>query len=135
MKIDRKILFLLSTPLLCVLLCLLAYMILPDQKNFIPDRPEFLTYVDQLSTYSQSIKKGDIPYRLRDVFYRDTIEQAPVTVSMIVKHGSKGYSIINGKRMEPGDAADFFTLVSIDKTSVTIAYNNGAEETVHVKTY
>jgi len=135
MKIDRKTLSLLTIPLLCVFLCMLAHMTLPDQKNFIPDRPEFLTYVDQLSIYSQSVKKGDIPYTLRDVFHHETIEQSPITVSMIVKNGSKGYSIINGKRMEPGDTADLFKLVSIDKTSVIIEYNNGAKETVHVKTY
>ena len=135
MKIDRKILFLFCGPLLCVLLCVLAYMVIPDQKNFIPDRPEFLTYVDQLSNYSQSLKKEDTPKHLRDVFYHDTIDKAPITVSMIVKNGSGSYSIINGNRMERGDSADFFTLVSIDKDSVTIAYNNGAEETVHVKIY
>jgi len=58
-----------------------------------------------------------------------------VRVSMIVQNGPNAYSIINGKKMKPGDSADFFTLVSIDKSSVTISYNNGAEETVHVKTY
>lgn len=135
MRIDRKIIFLLSVPPVCLLLCFIIFMVIPEQKNVAPDRPEFLNYVDQLSTYSQSIGEEKIPYRLRDVFYHDTIGKAPVIVSMIVRNGSGVYSIINGKKMEPGDRADFFTLVSIDKASVTIAYNNGAEETVHVKTY
>ncbi|HHO75287.1 MAG TPA: hypothetical protein ENN05_02525 [Deltaproteobacteria bacterium] len=135
MKIDRRILYLLSIPIVSILLCFLAYIVLPDQKTFIPERPVFLAYVDQLSTYSQRTMQKDTPQSIRDVFHHESVDQTPITVSMIVKNGPRGYSIINGKRMETGDSTDFFTLLSIDNDSVKIVYNNGAEETVHVKTY
>jgi hypothetical protein len=135
MKIDKKLLVLICVPFIAVLLCILAYMIIPDEKNYTPDRPEFLTYVDQLGLYSQNFIEKNSYDLIKDVFHRDTVDQDPIKVSMIVKNNAVEYGIINGNKMRIGDKTDCFTLLEINKDSVTVAYHNGAKETVHVKIY
>ena len=135
MEIDKKVLFLLGMPLVAVLMCFMIYMAIPAQTDFIPDRPEFLTYVDQLNLYSQNLQEPAAYDRIRDVFHRNGREDNPIIVSMIVKNGPGSYSIINGGKMRIGDRTDTFRLVSINKNSITVAYHNGAEETVYVNVY
>ncbi len=135
MAIDKKILFLLGMPAVAVLMCFMIHMAIPTQTDFIPDRPEFLTYVDQLNLYSQKLQEPAASDPIRDVFHRNGREDHPIIVSMIVKNGSGSYSIINGGKMSIGDRTDAFRLVSIDTDSITVAYYNGARETVYVNVY
>lgn len=135
MNIDKRILFLACVPFIAIILCVAVYLAKPTETNFIPDRPEFLTYVDQLNLYSQHLQEPATYDHIRDVFHHNGLEDNPIIVSMIVKNGSGSYSIINGDKMGIGDRTTSFRLVSIDKSSITVAYNNGAEETVHVNTY
>jgi len=135
MEIDKKVIFLLGMPLVAAFTCFMVYMALPTQTNFSPDRPEFLTYVDQLNLYSQNLQEPAAYDRIRDVFHRNGREDNPIIVSMIVKNGPGSYSIINGGKMRIGDRTDTFRLVSINKNSITVAYHNGAEETVYVNVY
>ncbi len=135
MGIDRKILLLFALPCIGALLGMLAYMAVPTETNFVPDRPEFLTYVDQLTLYTSHVRENDNSEPLQDVFLHNTPGEEPVTVSMIVKNGSRSYVIIDGRKMNVGDTTEAFTLMSIDRNSVTVAYQNGTRETLHVKGY
>ena len=135
MEIDKKVLSLLGLPVVAGLMCFMVYMVIPTQTDFTPDKPEFLTYVDQLNLYSQNLQGSDTHVPIRDVFHRNGRKDNPIIVSMIIKNGSGSYCIVNGEKMRIGDKTNAFQLVSINKNSITVAYNNGAEETVHVNIY
>ena len=135
MKIDRLILSLFVFPFISVLLCIAVYILIPEETIYHPAKPDFLRYADQLSLYSENIELVSGDNRIRDIFHREAIDQATPEVSMIVTNGPHSYSIIDNKKMKIGDKTDLFTLLSIDKNSVEVAYNNGTKERVHVKTY
>jgi hypothetical protein len=151
--IERKVVSLFIPPIIAIVLCTISSLVLPDSRNFSPEQPEFLAYVDQLSVFTVKGEK-DIPAsHIRDVFRHEWtgllpnldgytaimntggVNPAPISVTMIVGSGRAGYCIINGRKMRIGDKTDSFKLTSIKSHSVTVKYKNGTRETYHVKIY
>ena len=151
--IEKRVVSLFIPPIIAIVLCTISSLVLPDSRNFSPEQPEFLAYVDQLSVFTIKGEK-DIPARhIRDVFrhewtgllpnlegyaaIRNTggVNPAPISVTMIVGSGRAGYCIINGRKMRIGDKTDSFRLTSIKSHSVTVKYKNGTRETYNVKIY
>ena len=151
--IEKRVVSLFIPPIIAIVLCTISSLVLPDSRNFSPEQPEFLAYVDQLSVFTIKGEK-DIPAsHIRDVFrhewtgllpnlegyaaIRNTggVNPAPILVTMIVGSGKAGYCIINGRKMRIGDKTDSFRLTSIKSHSVTVKYKNGTRETYNVKIY
>jgi len=151
--IEKRVVSLFIPPIIAIVLCTISSLVLPDCRNFSPEQPEFLAYVDQLSVFTIKGEK-DIPAsHIRDVFrhewtgllpnlegyaaIRNTggVNPAPILVTMIVGSGRAGYCIINGRKMRIGDKTDSFRLTSIKSHSVTVKYKNGTRETYNVKIY
>jgi hypothetical protein len=151
--IERRVVSLFIPPIIAIVLCTISSLVLPDSRNFSPEQPEFLAYVDQLSVFTIKGEK-DIPAsHIRDVFrhewtgflpnldgfaaIRNTggVNPASMSVTMIVGSGKDGYCIINGRKMRIGDKTDSFRLTSIKSHSVTVKYKNGTRETYNVKIY
>jgi len=151
--IEKRVVSLFIPPIIAIVLCTISSLVLPDCRNFSPEQPEFLAYVDQLSVFTIKGEK-DIPAsHIRDVFrhewtgllpnlegyaaIRNTggVNPAPILVTMIVGSGKAGYCIINGRKMRIGDKTDSFRLTSIKSHSVTVKYKNGTRETYNVKIY
>jgi hypothetical protein len=151
--IEKRVVSLFIPPIIAIVLCTISSLVLPDCRNFSPEQPEFLAYVDQLSVFTIKGEK-DIPAsHIRDVFrhewtgllpnlegyaaIRNTggVNPAPILVTMIVGSGKAGYCIINGRKMRIGDKTDSFRLTSIKSHSVTVKHKNGTRETYNVKIY
>lgn len=156
MKPDAKILILFAFPVLAALACAAMTFVLPEAKPYVPNRPVFLNYLDQLGVSSESSKQISFSESIRNVFsYEDQSEEpveeipiedtdyvveapaanTPVTISMLVESGSKSFSVINGKKMRVGDSTASFALTAIRNNSVTIRHSDGTLETIHVKAY
>jgi hypothetical protein len=151
--IERKVVSLFIPPIIAIVLCTISSLVLPDSRNFSPEQPEFLAYVDQLSVFTIKGEKEIPVNQIRDVFrhewtgvlpnldgcaaIRNTggVNPAPVSVTMIVGSGRAGYCIINGRKMRIGDKTGSFRLTSIKSHSVTVKYKNGTRETYNVKIY
>ncbi len=145
MKIDTGILALFASPLIALLAGIVMLLFTSGHTPYVPDRPEFLAYIDQLGFSSQESTPPGSAESIRNVFSPgipgeenssqrpETI--APVFVSMIVENGTKSFCVINGKKMQVGDNTGTFVVKAIKKDAITIRYRSGIEETIHVKVY
>jgi len=144
-KIDTGILALFASPLIALLAGIVMLLFTSGHTPYVPDRPEFLAYIDQLGFSSQESTPPGSAESIRNVFSPgipgeenssqrpETI--APVFVSMIVENGTKSFCVINGKKMQVGDNTGTFVVKAIKKDAITIRYRSGIEETIHVKVY
>ncbi len=145
MKIDAGVLALFASPLIALLTCIIMLLFLSGHTPYVPDRPEFLTYIDRLGFSSQESTPPDAAGSIKNVFSayspdEEDVSQGPDTlppvfVSMIVENGTKSFCVIDGRKIQVGDETGAFTLKAIEKDAVTIRYTNGVEETIHVKVY
>ncbi|HPD21835.1 MAG: hypothetical protein ACOX3E_15170 [Desulfomonilia bacterium] len=145
MKIDTGILALFASPLIALLAGIVMLLFTSGHTPYVPDRPEFLAYIDQLGFSSQESTPPGSAESIRNVFSpgipgEENSSQgpeaiAPVFVSMIVENGTKSFCVINGKKMQVGDNTGTFVVKAIKKDAITIRYRSGIEETIHVKVY
>ena len=145
MKADAGILALFACPLVAALMGMLLFLFLSGHTSYVPDRPEFLSYIDRLGFSPEEGARTDTAGSIRNVFSPcSTGEEdgsqapenpAPVLVSMVVENGGKSFCVIDGRKMQVGDETGAFTLKVIEKDAVTIRYTSGVEETIHVKVY
>lgn len=145
MKIDTGILALLAFPLIALLAGIIVLLLTSGHTPYVPDRPEFLSYIDRLGFSSQESTSPGAAGSIRNVFSPNIPDEEngsqrpetliPVFVSMIVENGTKSFCVMNGRKMQVGDRTDAFILKAIEKDAITIRYMSGIEETIHVKVY
>ncbi len=145
MKIDAGVFALFASPLIAVLAGIIMLLFLSGHTPYVPDRPEFLSYIDRLGFSPEGGARSNTAGVIRNVFSPHSPDEeddslgpenpAPVFVSMIVKNDGKSFCIIDGRKMQVGDETGAFTLKAIEKGAVTIRYKNGVEETIHVEVY
>ena len=156
MKMDGRLLVLFTFLPIAVIGCTLVTFLTAEPKPFVPERPQFLSFIDQMGVSQENIRTGDTAENIRNVFpHAETVHGGPVhevpittterpaahnthdpvSVSMVVDNGSKSFVMINGRKMYPGESSGSFTLKAIHKNLIVIRYNDGVEETVHVKAY
>ncbi len=145
MKLDKTLAMIFIPPLAAVILCVISPYLIREHKNYTPEQPEFLTYVDKLGVFTLGDDPDPPPKDIRDVFRHEWIlpmadpraqlTADPVNLTMIVEAGADSYCIINGRQMHLGDKTDNFRITSIGSNQVSITYNNGTREIHHVKVY
>ena len=145
MKFDKTLVMIFILPLAAVILCLIFPYFIREHKNYTPEQPEFLTYVDKLGVFTLKGDPDTSPKDIRDVFRHEWIlpmtdpgaqpAADPVNLTMIVDAGVDSYCIINGREMHLGDKTDNFRITSIGSNQVCITYHNGTREIHHVKVY
>lgn len=148
MKIDGRLLVLFTFLPIAIVGCFLVTFLSTEPKPFVPERPQFLSFIDQMGVSRENIHTGSATETIRNVFIHEdpvheeaivTVERptthVPVSVSMVVDNGSKSFVMINGRKMYPGEKTVSFTLKAIHKNLIVIRYHDGIEETVHVKAY
>ncbi len=150
MKIDGRLLVLFTFLPVAIIGCILVTFLSAEPRPYIPERPQFLTFIDQLGVSQKDIFTGAATEDIRNVFIHEapvhekaviTAERPqayahdPVAVNMVVDNGSKSFVMINGRKMHPGESTESFTLRAIHKNLIVIRYHDGIEETVHVKAY
>ena len=141
MKFDKTLAIIFIPPLAAVILCVISPYLIREHKNYTPEQPEFLTYVDKLGVFTLSGDPDTSAKDIRDVFRHEWILPAvdppadPVNLTMIVEAGADSYCIINGRQMHLGDRTGNFRITSIGSNQVCITYNNGTREIHHVKAY
>lgn len=142
---DAGVLALFASPLIAALTGILMLLLISGHAPYVPDRPEFLSYIDRLGFSSQESTPPDEAGSIKNVFSACSPDEedgsqnqenlAPAFVSMIVENSAKSFCVIDGRKMRVGDETGAFTLKAIEKGAVTIRYRSGVEETVHVKVY
>lgn len=148
MKLDKTLIIALVPPLIAIVLCMAYPYLVRENITFASEQPDFLTYVDKLSVFTLKNDLEPSQAEIRDVFRHewtlpmaglyalpDTKTAEPLKLSMIVEAGSRSFCVINSRKMRINDKTDSFTLTSIGQDQVTITYNNGTRETLHVKVY
>jgi hypothetical protein len=148
MKFDKTLVMIFIPPLAAVILCVISPYLIREHKNYTPEQPEFLTYVDKLGLFTLKGDPDTSPKDIRDVFRREWILPVanplgnpggsaadPVNLTMIVEAGVDSYCIMNGREMHLGEKTDNFQITSIGSNQVCITYHNGTREIHHVKVY
>lgn len=152
MKIDNRLLVLFAPHAAALAAVAAVLFLMPAEAPYRVERPEILTFIDQLHSVTLTERQPEGRSGVKDVFRHEwtvwghvpgegmqargnPTEKESVEVSLVVDEGPDGYCIINGKRMETGHKADGFTVESIQKDKVTIVRTNGTRETYHVKPY
>ncbi|MCD6571352.1 MAG: hypothetical protein J7L53_11670 [Deltaproteobacteria bacterium] len=140
---NSKIIALYLIPITAGIICMALFFINPYKKDFVLDRPNFLSNIDQLSVCSQDPEDISSKGNIKDVFCPSkesaskgsTYSRYPIRISLIVNSPKGGYVILNGKKMYVGDSYRGLTITSVRSDSVTVRYNNGVKETIYVKIY
>ncbi len=148
MKIDRTLIELFIPALIAMILCMAYPFVVPENRTYTFEQPEFLTYVDKLSIFTMQDDSALAHKDIKDVFRhewtlpmaamymnQETPAAEKVKISMIVDAGSQSFCVINGRRMRVHDKTDLFEITSIGQNQVTIMFKNGTRETHHVKVY
>ncbi len=118
--------------------CAIIALVGPRQKDFTLDTPRFFYSIDRMSVCYQDPSNPEIPRNIRNVFrYSSDVVQRdnPIKVSLIVKSPNGSYAVINGKKIKRGQSYKNFVITSIAADSITIRYNSGSKEIIHVKVY
>lgn len=125
-------------PGIALFTCLVIALIGPRQKNFTLDTPGFLYSIDRMSICYQDPSGPKIPQRIRNVFLytaKGAQGNSSIDVSLIVKSANASYAVINGKQVKRGQRYRDFVVMSIADDAITIRYNSGSREVIHVKAY
>ncbi len=130
---DRRIITLFVFPIIALLACMAAALLIPEDKPFIPDQHALLEYVNELRLSAEASLAPADSVPIRDVFLRPLGQRGTVTISLVVQASSGAYAIVNGQRLGPGERTDDFCLAAISGDAVTLTYNDGSKETFHVK--
>ena len=108
MKIDAGVFALFASPLIAVLAGIIMLLFLSGHTPYVPDRPEFLSYIDRLGFSPEGSARSNAAGVIRNVFSPHSPDEeddslgpenpAPVFVSMIVKNDGKSFCIIDSNR-------------------------------------